>query len=104
MFTSEAYTLHYNTKICGQIINAGELVVKSQYLCSMHVYTNLYLDQHPQQHFIPVPTSTILHPRLEFNSITGISDTPKSVCNRTQAKKSYQYILYVLLIMTMITS
>ena len=35
MFKLEAYTLQDNTKIDGQIITDGELVVKSQYLCSM---------------------------------------------------------------------
>ena len=35
MFTSGAYTLQENTAIDGQIINAGELVVKAQYLSSM---------------------------------------------------------------------
>ena len=35
VFTLEAYTLQDNAKIGGKIITAGELVVKSQYLCSM---------------------------------------------------------------------
>ena len=34
MFKPEAYTLQDNTTIDGKIIIAGELVVKSQYLCS----------------------------------------------------------------------
>ena len=34
-FISEAYTLQNNTKIYGQVISAGGLVVKAQYLCSM---------------------------------------------------------------------
>ena len=34
-FLSEAYTLQNNTTIDGQVISAGELVVKAQYLCSM---------------------------------------------------------------------
>ena len=42
MFKSEAYTLHGNTKIYGQIITAEELVVKAQHLCSMKVDTNWY--------------------------------------------------------------
>ena len=32
-FISEAYTLQNNTTIHGQIISAGELVVKEKYLC-----------------------------------------------------------------------
>ena len=93
MFTSEAYILQYNTTIYGQIITSGELVVKAQYLCSMQVDTNWYWNQHPQQHSITVSTRTILHPRLEFNAVTDFHDIPKSVCNRTQAKKTYQDIL-----------
>ena len=50
MFTSEAYTLQYNTKIDGQMITACVLVVKAQYLCSMQVDTNWYWDQHTQWH------------------------------------------------------
>ena len=35
LFISEAYTLQNNTKIDGQAISYGELVVKTQYLFSM---------------------------------------------------------------------
>ena len=86
MFTSEAYTLQYTTTIDGQNITSGKLVVKAQYLCSIKVDPNWYLDTHPQQHVITVPTRTILHPRLEVNAITDFHDIPKIVCNRTQAK------------------
>ena len=40
MFTSEAYTIQYNTKIDGHIITSNKLVVKSQCLCYMQVDTN----------------------------------------------------------------
>ena len=88
MLTSEAYTLHDNTTIYGQIITAGKLVVKEQYLCSMQVDTNWYWNQHPQHHVISVPTRTILHQRLEVNTLTYFQTIPKSVCNRTQEKKT----------------
>ena len=39
-FISEAYTLKNNTAIDGQVIYAGELVVKAKYLCSMQENTN----------------------------------------------------------------
>ena len=45
MFTSGAYTLQDNTKIDGQIITAGELVVNEKYICSMQVDTNWYWNQ-----------------------------------------------------------
>ena len=34
-FISEAYTLQNNTQIGVQVISAGELVVKAQYICSL---------------------------------------------------------------------
>ena len=72
MFTSGAYTLQENTKIDGQIITAGELVVKAKYLCSMQVDTNWYCNQQPKHHVITVTTRTILHPQLEVEAITII--------------------------------
>ena len=91
MFTSEAYKLQDNKTIDGQIITAGGLVVKSQYLFSMQVDTNWYWNQQPKHHASTVPTRTILHPRLEVNSVTDFHAIPKGVCSRTQAKKPYQY-------------
>ena len=88
MFTSEKYTLQYNTTIDGQIITAEGLVVKAQYLCSVQVDTNWYWNQHPQQHAITVPIRTILHPRLVINAVTDFHTVPKSVCNSTLAKTS----------------
>ena len=67
MFTSGAYTLQENTTSERQIITAGELVVKSQYLCSMQVDTNWYFNQQPKYHAITVPSLTVLHPQLEVN-------------------------------------
>ena len=64
MFTSVAYILQDNTINDVQIITTGELVVKTKYLCSMQVDTNLYWNQQPKQHVITVPTRTILHPQL----------------------------------------
>ena len=95
VFTSEAYTLQDNTTIDGQIITAAELFVKAKYICSVQVDTNWYWNQHPQKHFITVTTCIILHPLPEVNSVTYFHEIPKSVCNRTQAKKPYQDILYV---------
>ena len=80
-----------------------KLDVKSQYLCSMQLYTNWYWYQNNQQHVITFPKSTIIHPLLEVNEIKDIHDIPKSVRHKAQAKKPYQDILYVLLILTMIT-
>ena len=88
MFTSGAYTLQENTKIDGQIITVGELVVNAKYLCSMQVDTNWYWNQQPNHHVITVPTRTIIHPQLEVDAITEFHAIPTSVCSRTKAKKS----------------
>ena len=88
MFALEAYTLQDNTTIYVQIITAGKLVVKAQYLCSVQVYNNWYWNQNPQHHVITVPTRTIFNPRLEVNAVTYFHYIPKSVCNRTQEKKA----------------
>ena len=79
-----------NTTIDGQIITAGELVGKVQYLCSMQDSTNWYWEKHPHQQDIIVPTQTIIHTRLEVVGITYVQDIPKNVCNRIQEKKSIQ--------------
>ena len=95
MFIPEAYILQDNTTTDRQIITAGKLVVKAQYLCSVQVDTNWYWNQHTQQHVLTVPTRTIIHPRLEVNPVKYFHAIPKIVCNRTQVKTPYQYILYV---------
>ena len=86
MVTSEAYTLQNNTTIYGQIITSGELVVKTQYICSMQVDTNWYWNQQPKHHVITVSTCKILYPQLEVNAATDFHAIPTSVCTRTQAK------------------
>ena len=95
MFTSVAYTLQENTTIDGQIITAGELVVKEKYIFSMQVDNNCYWNQQPKHHVITVPTRTILHPQLEVNAITDFHAKPTSVCYSTQAKNPSQGSLYV---------
>ena len=86
MFTSGAYKLQENTKIDGQIITAGGLFVKTQYICYMKVDTTWYCNQQPKQHVITDPKRTILHPQLEVNAVTDFHATPKSVCTSTQLK------------------
>ena len=102
MFTSEAYTLQGNTTTDGKFIIDGELYVKAQYLCFLHVDTNWCWKQHPQHHVITVTTRTILHPQIEVNAVTYSHTIPKRLCNRTQERKAYQDSLYISLILTMI--
>ena len=69
-FISEAYTLQNNTTIDRNIISAGELVFRTQYLCSMKKNTNWYCKQKPPQQNIIVTTLTILRPHLDFVVMT----------------------------------
>ena len=66
----------------------GDLFLKHNIFFSMQVNTNWCWDQHPQHHVITVPTRTIVHPLLEVNYVLDFHEVPKSVCNRTQGKKS----------------
>ena len=64
----------------------------------MQVDNNWYWNQHTQQHVTTVPTHTILHPRLEVNSVTYFHATPKIVCNKTQLQKIHidtDYMFYL---------
>ena len=79
----------------GQIITAGELFVKAQYICSVQVDTNWYWNQQPKQHVITVPTRIILNQQLEVNAVTNFNAIPTSVCTKTEAKNPYQDSLYV---------
>ena len=86
-FLSEAYTLQNSITIYGQVISAGKLFVKAQYICSIKENTNWYWkQQQPLQQTIIVPTSTILHPRLDVTTIIYVRDIPKNVCNRIYKK------------------
>ena len=85
-FLSEAYTLQNNTIIDVQVISAGELVVKAQYLCSMQENTNWYWKQQPLQHTIIFPTRTIIYPHIDVIIIRYVQDIPKNICSRNQAK------------------
>ena len=82
--------LQNNTQIYGQVISAGELVFRAHYLCFMQENYNCYLKQHSLQHNKIVPTRTIIHPHLDVVIIKDVPDTPKTVCNRIQAKKYMQ--------------
>ena len=95
MFTSGAYTLQENTTIDGKILTAGELVVKSQYLCSIKIYTNWYWKKQPKHHVLTVTTLKIVHPQIEVNAITDFHAIPTSVCSKTQEKIPYKGSLYV---------
>ena len=55
----------------------------------MQEITNFFWDQYAQQQVITVPKRTILHSQLVVTAITDIHDTPKGLCNTTQAKKRH---------------
>ena len=60
MFISEEYTLKKDLTIEGNIISAGELVVKAPYLCCMQENTHRYWKKQPMSQTIIVPTHTTI--------------------------------------------
>ena len=80
-FISEAYTIQNNATIDGQIISAGELVIKEKYLCSMQENYNWYWKQQPLKQTIIVSTYAILHPRLDIVRIKYVQDIPNNLCS-----------------------
>ena len=87
-FISEESMIQNNTIIDRQVIYAGELVAKTEYICSMQENTNWYWRKQPLKQTIIVPTHTILHPLLDVITIRYVQDIPKNVCNRIQEKKA----------------
>ena len=94
-FISEAYTLLNNITIYRQIISAGELFVKAQYICSMQENYNWHWKQQSLQQHIILRTRTIIHTCLDVVIKTDVQDTPKTVCNRIQEENQYKDILFV---------
>ena len=94
LFNSSQSNIRYRiySTIDGQVISAGELVAKTQYLCSVQENTDWHWKQQPLQQTIIVTTRTILRPRLDVIIIRDVQDIPKNVCNRIQAKNSYKDI------------
>ena len=86
-FISYAYTLQKNKTIDGQVIPAGELVVKAQSIFSVQENTNCEWKQQPLKYTIIVPTRKILHISLDVIIIINVQDIPKNLCSRNQAKK-----------------
>ena len=93
-FISEAYTLQNNTTIDDQIISAGDLVVKAQYLCSMQENNNWHCYQQPLHQNIIFPTHIIPHQSIYVFEIKYVQDITKNVFNRIQLKKPYKDILF----------
>ena len=87
-FVSKSYTLKDDTTCKGQIISAGELVFKSQYLSCMQENNNWYWEHKNRQQVIIFPTLSIVHPCLDAVVEKDVHYVPKIVCNRNHAKWS----------------
>ena len=91
-FVSEAYTLQEDTTCYIQIMPAGELFFKAQYLSFMKEKTNWYWGQKNQQQIITYPTWTIVHPCIDVVEVKYVHDIPKVFAIETtknRQKKSY---------------
>ena len=71
-FISETYTLQEETTCNGQISPAGDLFVKYQNMKYMQDNRNWYSEQSSQQKNMNLPTPTIVHPCLDFTTVTNV--------------------------------
>ena len=56
----------------------------------MQENTNWYWKEQSLQHNIIVPTHRVIHPCLDVVRITDVKEISRTVCNRTQVRKSIQ--------------
>ena len=87
------WSIKVNTTIDGQVISAGELIFKAQYLWYKQDKNNWYLEKQPLQQTIIIPTHTLLHPRLDVITIRYVQDIPKNLCNSIKQKNLKKDIL-----------
>ena len=95
MFISEVYTLQNNTTIYGQIISAGGLFVRVQYICSIQEINNWYWKPKTLQQNITVTKRTILHQCIDVVGKTDVQDIIKMFViefkKKSHTKTSYLY-------------
>ena len=89
-FLSEPYMLQDNKIVDKQVIMAGELIVKSEYLSIMKANTNWYWQQIRTEESVIIVTHTIVHPCLDMSNIKDVADTPISLCDKEPARKAIQ--------------
>ena len=101
---SETYTLKYDTTWNEQIVLAGELVVKAQYLRYTQEKTNLYWEKKNKQQVIIVTTLTLVYLCLDIVAVNIFMIFLEVFATETNKNRIYKYILYVWLNLIMITS
>ena len=80
--------LQNNNTMDKQVIKAGEIIVKPEFLIIMKNYTKWYWQQFGTQESIIIENCTIFHPCLDMSSIKDVAEIPISSCNKKKARKS----------------
>ena len=83
-YVSDSYTLQGDTTCDCQIITAGELVVRAQYMSYTKENTKLHWEQTQYQQITTVTTRTITNPCLGVVVVKEVQYTPGSVYNKSQ--------------------
>ena len=73
-----------------QVIKAGEIIVKPEFLIIMKNYTKWHWQQLGTQESIIIENCTIFHPCLDMSSIKDVAEIPISSCNKKQARRAVQ--------------
>ena len=92
---SESYTLQEYTTCDGQIVTAGELVVKVQHMKCMKDNTEWYWGKTQQQKKIIVPTHTIVHTCIYVIEVTEVKKQLRMYAAETNNTRLYKCILCI---------
>ena len=78
-FLKLPYTLQDYKTFYNQVIEAGELIAKVEYISIKRSNTNWYWQQIGTEASVIIETCTIVHPCLYISTIKDDADTPRSL-------------------------
>ena len=81
-FLSEPYKLQDDKKVDNQVMRAGELIVKAEYISIKKSNTNWYCQQLGTNQSVIIATHTSFYPYLDVSTIKYVVDTLISLCNK----------------------
>ena len=73
-YVSYAFTFQEDITTDVKVSNAGELVVRSEYLISTKEKEKWYCQQNGSKHIVIVSTRTIVHPCLDVSIVKYVAD------------------------------
>ena len=80
-FLSKPYKLQDDKKVDNQVMRAGELIVKAEYINIKKSNTNWYCQQLGTNQIVTIATHTSVHPCLDVSTIKYV-EIYISLCNK----------------------